>query len=116
MEDEAAVPWPDHPLALSDGAILRTKILPLLGDHPLTRVRLGAVCPGWRNIVRAASVGEYALQAAPGQALLPSDDCSALRFGWSPDGRASSSAAFSAVSSSGASSTGTLARSPSRST
>ena len=47
--------WPDHPLALSGGEILATRILPLMGHNARDFARAAAVCRGWRAACRAAS-------------------------------------------------------------
>ena len=53
--DEAPIAWPDHPLAVSDGEILATRVLPLMGHNARDFARAAAVCRGWRAACRAAT-------------------------------------------------------------
>ena len=50
----APIAWPDHPLAVSGGEILATRILPLMGHNARDFARAAAECRGWRAACRAA--------------------------------------------------------------
>ena len=55
LNAELSIAWPDHPLAVSGGEILATRILPLLGNSELDFARAAAVCSGWRAACRVAA-------------------------------------------------------------
>ena len=46
--EDALIAWPDHPLAVSGGEIMATRILPLMGHNARDFARAAAVCRGWR--------------------------------------------------------------------
>ena len=55
MSADAPIAWPDHPLAISGGEILATRILPLMGHNARDLALAAAVCRGWRAACRAAA-------------------------------------------------------------
>ena len=82
--DEAPIAWPDHPLAVSGGEILATRILPLMGHNARDFARAAAVCRGWRAACRAAmpTVSVYR------EAALPQvEGQKRVALAWSPCGR-----------------------------
>ena len=86
---EPPVAWPDHPLAVSGGELLATRILPLVGHNARDFARAAAVCPGWRAACRAASTTlkmyrETALTQIEGEA----------NFSWFPCGKLVAAAVY----------------------
>lgn len=81
-----AVPWEDHPLAISGGELLAQRILPLLGHSARNIARAAAVCRGWRYACRAASpkMTMYRDGALVG---LSWDQASSSAVTWSPCGK-----------------------------
>lgn len=84
-----ALEWPDHPLAVSGGEILMTRILPLLGHNARDFARAAAVCRGWRGAVRTATAARNVYREV---ALLPiiaptARDEEDVSFEWSPCGK-----------------------------
>ena len=87
--DEPPIAWPDHPLAVSGGEILATRILPLMGQNARDFARAAAVCRGWRDACRAAAatVRVYRETALP---LI--EDERGITLAWSPCGKLISAA------------------------
>ena len=83
--DGPPIAWPDHPLAVSGGEILATRILPLMGHNTRDFARAAAVCRGWRAACRAATPNlsvyrETVLQPIAGES-------SYAIWAWSPCGK-----------------------------
>ena len=70
--DEPPIAWPDHPLAVSGGEILATRVLPRMGHNARDFAVAAAVCRGWRAACLAAAptvslYREMVLQPAEGE-------------------------------------------------
>ena len=78
------IAWPDHPLAVSGGEILATRILPNMGHNARDFARAAAVCRGWCAMFQAATakVNVY-LEAA----LTLNADGYSANLMWSPCGK-----------------------------
>ena len=89
---EAPIAWPDHPLAVSDGEILATRILPLMGHNARDFARAAAVCRGWRAACRAAAPTLIVYRE---MALHPIENERNVDVAWSPCGKLVATTAYS---------------------